>query len=311
MIFSGDYSYELDNVERSGERAGEKKRERKQTNKKECRPRGSGGRKQGGCAGRVRMMMMRTRAVVGMRCRGVAPQQVKNTATTSCASVRCARRGRAGTAFAAPEFVASSRRANAVVTAASSGNIGAELEVDDMLVERLRLHNLSPFPGSTKNKKRVGRGYGAGQGGSCGRGMRGQKSRSGRGIRPGFEGGQSPLYRRIGKLKGIAGNNKKGQDEYSVLNILDLEENFAEDEEVSRESLVAKGLLATSGKKSKRPVKILGEGELSRKLNIKVSAVSASAKEKLEAAGCSVEMVKGPEKWTRALHKERLAAKSE
>ena len=235
-----------------------------------------------------------------------APAAGAAAGTSGVSASRAARRAPG----AAPGASRSRRRAQggAVAAAAAAGDAVVGAEAPE---ERLRLHNLSPFPGSTKNKKRVGRGYGAGQGGSCGRGMRGQKSRSGRGIRPGFEGGQSPLYRRIGKLKGIAGNNRKGTDEFSVFNVADLDENFAEDEEVSREALIAKGLLSNSGKKSKRPVKILGEGELSRKLNIKVSALSVSAKEKLEAAGCSVEMVKGPEKWTRALHKERLAAKSE
>lgn len=208
---------------------------------------------------------------------------------------------------------ASSRRREVRVRASSDdGGGGASAvavgEVDAQEEMRLRLHNLTPFPGSTKKKKRVGRGYAAGQGGSCGRGMRGQKSRSGRGIRPGFEGGQSPLYRRIGKLKGIAGNNKKGMQSFNVLNVGDLDGVFEEDEEVTRASLIEKGVLANSGKKAKRPVKLLGEGDIGVKLNVKVSAVSSSAMAKLEAAGCNVELVKGPQKWTRALHKERLAA---
>ena len=87
--------------------------------------------------------------------------------------------------------------------------------------ERLRLHNLSPLKGSRQKKTRKGRGYGAGQGGTCGFGMRGQKARSGRGTRPGFEGGQTPMYRRFPKLKGIAGGMGAGKDKFVVVNVDD------------------------------------------------------------------------------------------
>ncbi|CAA0833015.1 50S ribosomal protein L15- chloroplastic [Striga hermonthica] len=165
---------------------------------------------------------------------------------------------------------------------------------------RFRLNNLGPQPGSRKNRKRKGRGHSAGQGGSCGFGMRGQKSRSGPGVRKGFEGGQMPLYRRIPKLRGIAGGMRAGLPKYVAVNLGDLElADFEEGEEVSLESLKMKGLINPSGRERKLPLKILGDGQLSVKLNIKARAFSASAKEKLEAAGCSMTVVPGRKKWVK------------
>nr|GEY81683.1 50S ribosomal protein L15, chloroplastic [Tanacetum cinerariifolium] len=165
---------------------------------------------------------------------------------------------------------------------------------------RFRLDNLGPQPGSRKNRKRKGRGHAAGQGGSCGFGMRGQKSRSGPGVRPGFEGGQMPLYRRLPKLRGIAGGMHAGLSKYVPVNLKDIETaGFEEGEEVSLESLKEKGLINPSGRERRLPLKILGTGELSVKLNFKARAFSAQAKEKLEAAGCSLTVLPGRKKWVK------------
>ena len=173
---------------------------------------------------------------------------------------------------------------------------------------RFRLDNLSPAPGSTQKKKRKGRGIAAGQGASCGYGMRGQKSRSGGSTRPGFEGGQNPLYRKLPKLKGICGGMKKGMKMYNVVNVRDLAALPA-DSEVSLESLEEMGMLRISGRDRKLPLKVLGEGEIDVKLTIKAGKFSASAREKLEAAGCTlVDGVGERVKWTRAAHEAKLAA---
>ena len=174
--------------------------------------------------------------------------------------------------------------------------------------ERLRLNNLSPQPGSKRPKKRKGRGYGAGQGGTGGYGMRGQKSRSGSGIRPGFEGGQTPLYRKLPKLRGIAGGMGAGLADFVTVNLRDLRA-FAEGEEVSLESLQAKNILNLSGRETKLPLKVLGTGELSSPLTIHAVSFSESAKAKIEAAGGKAVEVAGKVKWTRkAAEKAKKAA---
>lgn len=176
--------------------------------------------------------------------------------------------------------------------------------------ERLRLNNLSPWPGSRRKAKRKGRGHAAGQGASCGFGMRGQKSRSGPGVRPGFEGGQMPLYRRVPKLKGIAGGMSAGKDKFVNINLKDIAENFEAGSEVSLESLQAKRILSLSGREKNLPLKVLGDGEVAVQVTVKAAAFSKSAKEKLEAAGCTVELVPMKEKWTRKAHEARMAASS-
>ncbi|GAB4812996.1 hypothetical protein N2152v2_000042 [Parachlorella kessleri] len=173
--------------------------------------------------------------------------------------------------------------------------------------ERYRLNNLSPQPGARKQKNRKGRGYGAGQGGTCGFGMRGQKSRSGSGIRPGFEGGQTPLYRRLPKLRGIAGGMGAGIPDYIVVNLSDLGA-FGEGDEVSLESLQQRGLLNLSGRDSRLPLKVLGEGELHAPLTIKAAKFSASAAEKIEAAGGKAVLVPQKAKWTRKAAAAKKAA---
>ena len=141
------------------------------------------------------------------------------------------------------------------------------------------LNSLKPNTGSRKKKLRKGRGIAAGQGASCGFGMRGQKSRSGRPTRPGFEGGQMPLYRRVPKLKHFEIINQK---KFSVIN-LDKLNKFNEDEVVNLDSLVKKGLLF----KPKFPLKILGNGNIKVKLKVEAHSFTNSAKEKIEAAGGS------------------------
>ena len=145
------------------------------------------------------------------------------------------------------------------------------------------LNSLKPNTGSRKKKLRKGRGIAAGQGASCGFGMRGQKSRSGRPTRPGFEGGQMPLYRRVPKLKHFEIINQKN---FSVINLEKLNK-FNDDEVVNLDSLVKKGLLF----KPKFPLKILGNGNIKVKLKVEAHSFTISAKEKIEAAGGSCNVV--------------------
>ncbi|KAI5061023.1 hypothetical protein GOP47_0023528 [Adiantum capillus-veneris] len=167
-------------------------------------------------------------------------------------------------------------------------------------LERFTLTNIGPQPGSRKKAMRKGRGHGAGQGGSCGFGMRGQKSRSGPGVRPGFEGGQTPLYRRLPKLRGIAGGMKKGLPKFVTVNLSDIAvADYKEGEEVSLETLKSKGILKPTGRDRRLRLKILGDGELHAKLSVKAGAFSGVAKEKLEAAGCTMIPVPGPKKWVK------------
>ena len=145
------------------------------------------------------------------------------------------------------------------------------------------LNTLKSNTGSRKKKLRKGRGIAAGQGASCGFGMRGQKSRSGRPTRPGFEGGQMPLYRRVPKLKHFEIINQKN---FSIVNLSKLSE-FKESEVVNIDSLVKKKLLF----KPKFPLKILGNGEVKVKLKVQAHAFTKLAKEKIEAAGGSCEVI--------------------
>jgi large subunit ribosomal protein L15 len=146
----------------------------------------------------------------------------------------------------------------------------------------MQLHDLSPAPGSTKKRKRVGRGNGSGHGSTAGRGDKGQNSRAGGGKGPGFEGGQNPLAMRLPKLPGFTNHWRQ---EYDVVNVGRLEGLFADGETVDGASLKAKGVI----KSAAAPVKILGDGDLTHKLTVKVEKVSATAKTKIEAAGGTVE----------------------
>ncbi|XP_058078201.1 large ribosomal subunit protein uL15c [Magnolia sinica] len=189
-------------------------------------------------------------------------------------------------------------------TAAAAGATGA--------AARFRLHNLSPQPGSRKRSKRKGRGIAAGQGNSCGFGMRGQKSRSGPGVRRGFEGGQMPLYRRIPKLRGIAGGMHAGLPKFVPINLKNIAAaGFQDGDEISLESLKEKGLINPSGRERRLPLKILGDGKLTVKLNVKARAFSAAAKEKLEAAGCILTVLPGRKKWVKPSVAKKLARTDE
>ncbi len=144
----------------------------------------------------------------------------------------------------------------------------------------LNLSNLSPQPGSRKNRKRVGRGPGSGHGKTAGRGHKGYKSRSGSSVPPGFEGGQMPLHRRLPK-RGFTNIFRK---EYAIVNVGDLN-RFEAGSTVDRDALVASGLV----KKNAAAVKLLANGELDRALTVKVDKVSGSARSKVESAGGKVE----------------------
>lgn len=192
------------------------------------------------------------------------------------------------------------------VTAAAAGTLTKSPKKESS--ERFRLNNLSPQKGARRLEKRKGRGYGSGQGGTCGFGMRGQKARSGSGVRDGFEGGQTALYRRLPKLKGIAGGMSAGLPKYNIINLNDLAKKFAEGEEVSIETLQHKRMLNLSGKEAKLPLKVLGDGNIKLKLKIKAAKFSSSAKEKIEAAGGEIIEVPQKPKWTRALHRQKVRA---
>lgn len=144
--------------------------------------------------------------------------------------------------------------------------------------EVLKLHNLKPAPGSTKPRQRVGRGE-ASKGKTAGRGTKGTKARYQ--VRPGFEGGQLPLYMRLPKLRGF---KSPFRVEYSPVNLTKLGELFPEGGEVTADALIAKGV-ARKGK----PVKILGSGEISVAVTVKAHAFSSTAEEKIKSAGGSVE----------------------
>jgi len=147
----------------------------------------------------------------------------------------------------------------------------------------LNLQSLAPQKGARRRKLRKGRGIAAGQGASCGFGMRGQKSRSGRPTRPGFEGGQMPLYRRVPKLKHFTVINPKN---YTVINVAKLADLKA-GSTVNIDTLVKDGLVTSP----KHPLKVLGTGDLNVKLTVQAAAFTASAREKIEAAGGTCEEI--------------------
>ncbi len=147
----------------------------------------------------------------------------------------------------------------------------------------MNLSELKPAPGSKKNRKRVGRGTGSGHGKTATRGTKGQNSRSGGGVRPGFEGGQMPIQRRVPK-RGFS--NARYKTEYAVVNVADLE-RFEAGSVVNIATLREAGLV----KAVKDGVKILGNGELSKSLTVQANAFSKSAEEKITAAGGKAEVV--------------------
>ncbi|TLM80448.1 MAG: 50S ribosomal protein L15 [Actinobacteria bacterium] len=146
----------------------------------------------------------------------------------------------------------------------------------------MQVNDLFPAPGSRKPRKRVGRGNGSGHGSTAGRGDKGQLSRAGGGKGPGFEGGQNPLAMRLPKLPGF---KNRFRVEYAVVNVGRIDGLFAAGETVDIDALFAKGVI-----KSKTvPVKVLGDGEITKALTVRVDKVSASAVTKIEAAGGKVE----------------------
>ena len=147
----------------------------------------------------------------------------------------------------------------------------------------MKLHDLSPAAGSTKERKRIGRGAGSGQGKTAGKGHKGQKARAGRGMRPGFEGGQMPLQRRVPKR----GFNNIFRDVVVTVNVADLEARFDNGAVVDVAALKDAGLV----KNYFDSVKVLGNGELTKSLEVKVNAYSESAKQKIEAAGGKAEVI--------------------
>lgn len=146
--------------------------------------------------------------------------------------------------------------------------------------QQLKLHHLSPAPGSKKKKIRVGRGEGGRRGKTAGRGTKGLKARNT--LRPGFEGGQTPLARRLPKLGGFKNPNK---ELFAIVNLAALEV-FESGSEVTPESLRQHGLIRQKGR-----VKVLAEGDLDRALTVKAHAFSGTAKEKIEKAGGTVEVI--------------------
>ena len=147
----------------------------------------------------------------------------------------------------------------------------------------MKLHELSPQEGSVKEKFRKGRGAGSGNGKTAGKGHKGQNARSGGGVRPGFEGGQLPLYRKLPK-RGF--NNYRFGKKYAVINVQSLNK-FNNGDVVDCEALLAAGII----NKCFDGVKVLGEGEISKTLTVKAAIFSASAKEKIEAVGGKTEVV--------------------
>jgi large subunit ribosomal protein L15 len=147
----------------------------------------------------------------------------------------------------------------------------------------MQLHDLAPAPGSTKKRKRVGRGNASGHGTTAGRGDKGQKSRAGGGKGPGFEGGQNPLAMRLPKLPGF---KNRWRQEYEIVNVDRLESLFSKGDVVDSDSLAAKGVI----KSANLPVKVLGDGEITKALTVRVEKASGSAKAKIEAAGGTVEL---------------------
>ncbi len=160
----------------------------------------------------------------------------------------------------------------------------AKAKKDDSRAEEIGLHNLKPKPGSTHRRKRVGRGEGSGNGKTSGRGHKGAGSRSGAKEKPGYEGGQNPIHMRMRKLRGPHMKKSMPFENFRTktqpVNLVDLGERFQEGEEVTPETLKAKGLATRTD-----PVKILARGEIDMKLTVRAHAFSKVAREKIEAAG--------------------------
>ena len=158
--------------------------------------------------------------------------------------------------------------------------------------EEIGLHSLRPKPGSRKARKRLGRGKGSGTGKTAGRGHKGAGARSGAKSKPGYEGGQNPIHMRMRKLRGPHKKMSMPFEPFRThtqpVNVADLDARFSAGAEVTPETLKQAGLATRN-----HPVKVLGRGEISTKLTVRAHAFSASAKEKIEAAGGSCELIEG------------------
>ena len=146
----------------------------------------------------------------------------------------------------------------------------------------MKLHELSPAPGSVKSNYRKGRGPGSGNGKPAGKGHKGQNARSGGGVRPGFEGGQLPLYRKLPKR----GFKNRFATHYAIVNVGTLNARYEDGATVTLENLMEKGVI----NKALDGLKVLGDGELTKKLTVEAKIFSATAKEKIEAAGGKTEV---------------------
>jgi large subunit ribosomal protein L15 len=176
--------------------------------------------------------------------------------------------------------------------------------------KQLNLSNLSPAQ-PREDRKRVGRGLGSGKGRYSGRGIKGQKSRSGSHKMPaGFEGGQTKIYMRLGKLRGATSKDAMPIGPFRTytqpVNIRDLD-RFDAGDEVTPETLVARRLI----KNTRTDVKLLGVGEVTKKLTVRVHAISASAREKIEGAGGTVELLREPKEQKKKRHKAKPVATEE
>jgi large subunit ribosomal protein L15 len=162
-----------------------------------------------------------------------------------------------------------------------------------MADERIGLHSLKPAPGSRRPRKRIGRGEGSGLGKTAGRGQKGAGARSGKRSKVAFEGGQMPIHMRMRKLRGPHMKKSMPFESFRTysqpVNLRALEERFDDGAEVSPETLRANGLAKRKGV----PVKVLGQGELSKKLTVSAHAFSKAAREKIEAAGGSCTELEG------------------
>jgi len=147
----------------------------------------------------------------------------------------------------------------------------------------MKLHELSPAIGATKEVKRIGRGHGSGQGKTAGKGHKGQWARSGGGVRPGFEGGQTALARRMPKR----GFNNIFATEYAIVNVSDLEARFENGAVIDEVALIESGLI----KKTLDGVKVLGDGEITKSFTVKAAKFTAAAAEKIEKAGGKAEVI--------------------
>jgi large subunit ribosomal protein L15 len=169
--------------------------------------------------------------------------------------------------------------------------VSTETTPPEVRAEDIGLHNLKPAPGSRRDRKRVGRGEGSGTGKTAGRGQKGYGSRSGSKRRARFEGGQNPIHMRMRKLRGP---NKKMSMPFEPfrthtqpVNVADLDARFEDGATVDPEAMRAAGLATRRG----IPVKVLGRGELTKKLTVRANAFSKTARERIEAAGGTVELV--------------------